>query len=67
VGAGGRAVKTVQPCAAEQEVITLIRELRAGGMTLKAIGQELADRGIERRKGGRWDHGYLLKILNRVP
>ena len=53
------------PNPAEQEVIRLIKELRSSGMTLVDIGIELQARGITRRKTTRWDHGYLLKILNR--
>jgi DNA invertase Pin-like site-specific DNA recombinase len=65
VSTNGRIVKTVVPNPAEQEVIRLIKELRSSGMTLVDIGIELQARGITRRKTTRWDHGYLLKILNR--
>jgi DNA invertase Pin-like site-specific DNA recombinase len=65
VGAGGRAVKTLQPCAAEQEILALIRELRAGGMKLQAIAAELERRGIARRGVVKWEHTFLSRLLKR--
>ena len=40
-----------EPVAAEQEVIALARELRANGMSLRAVAAELASRGRTSRTG----------------
>jgi DNA invertase Pin-like site-specific DNA recombinase len=53
------------PCAAEQAVLSLIREMRSGGTTLMAIAAELNARGIHRRSGGSWDHGFVSRLLSR--
>jgi DNA invertase Pin-like site-specific DNA recombinase len=53
-------------CAAEQEVLSLIREMRAGGSTLQAIAAALDGRGIHRRGGGSWDHGFISRLLSRA-
>ena len=38
--------KTLKPVEAEQEVIKLVKEYRADGLTLQAIGEELARAGV---------------------
>jgi len=58
--------KTLVPNQAEQEVITLVRELRARGETLQAITKTLNDRGIQRRGGGQWDHQFISRLLKRA-
>jgi DNA invertase Pin-like site-specific DNA recombinase len=52
-------------CPAEQAVLAAIRDLRAAGRTLTSIATELNDRGIKRRGNGRWDHGFLSRLLSR--
>jgi DNA invertase Pin-like site-specific DNA recombinase len=51
---------------AEQAVLALIREMRAAGSTLQAIAAELNARGITRRGGGKWDHGFVSRLLSRA-
>jgi site-specific DNA recombinase len=65
-GAGGKIVKTLVPCQAEQDALALMKTLRTGGMTLDAIGTELTARGITRREGGRWDPQYIHRLLRRA-
>jgi DNA invertase Pin-like site-specific DNA recombinase len=54
------------PCPAEQEVLGLIRELRAAGSTLENIAAELNRRGIHRREGSKWDHRFVSTLLRRA-
>jgi DNA invertase Pin-like site-specific DNA recombinase len=61
-GANGTIIKTLVPCPDEQEVLELIRDLKDNGMTLRAIADELNARGIHRRGGGNWDHGFICRI-----
>jgi DNA invertase Pin-like site-specific DNA recombinase len=65
-GANGKAVKTLVPCPAEQEVIELMRSLRAGGLSLDAIAAELTTRGIQRRERGVWEHSYISRLLKKT-
>jgi site-specific DNA recombinase len=62
-GPNGTVIKTLAPCPDEQDVLGLIRELKTAGMTLRAIADELNARGIQRRGGGNWDHGFICRIL----
>jgi DNA invertase Pin-like site-specific DNA recombinase len=66
IGTDGRIIKTLQPCAAEQEVLALIRQLRDSRMTLQGIAAELISRGIERRGSLTWEHTYLSRLLRRA-
>jgi DNA invertase Pin-like site-specific DNA recombinase len=56
----------LQPCAAEQAVIELARQLRADGLTLQGVAAELNSRGIQRRGGGKWEHSILSRVLRRA-
>jgi len=51
---------------AEQAVLAEIREMRASGETLVNIAAELNRRGIQRRGNGRWDHGFISRLLKRA-
>jgi len=62
----GNDGKTLVPNQAEQEVIGLVRELRAQGETLQAIAKTLNDRGIQRRGGGQWDHQFISRLMKRA-
>jgi DNA invertase Pin-like site-specific DNA recombinase len=53
-------------CPAEQDVLAMIREMRANGHTLVSIADELNRRGIKRREGARWDHGFVSRLLSRA-
>ena len=42
----------LEPHAGEQRLIVAVRELRAAGLSLRAVSAELAKRGFKSRKGG---------------
>jgi DNA invertase Pin-like site-specific DNA recombinase len=65
-GNGGRTVKTLIDCPAEQEALALMKSLRAGGMKLDAIAAELTARGIQRREGAMWEHSYISRLLKKT-
>jgi DNA invertase Pin-like site-specific DNA recombinase len=65
-GANGTSIKTLVHCPAEQEVLSVMKTLRASGMTLQEIAAELNARGIERREGGVWEHSYVSRLLKKV-
>jgi site-specific DNA recombinase len=55
------------PCPAEAESVILIRELAAGGRSLRGIAAELTRRGIPTKEGRpRWDHSTVKRILSRT-
>jgi DNA invertase Pin-like site-specific DNA recombinase len=66
LGANGKAIKTLVPCPAEQEVIELMHSLRADGSTLVEIAAELTARGIQRREGGVWEQSYISRLLKKT-
>ena len=43
-----------------------MHQLRANGMTLTAIADELTTRGIARREGGRWEHSFISRLLRKT-
>jgi site-specific DNA recombinase len=47
--------KTLIPVSDEQEVIKQVRELKAAGNTLRAIGKILGNRGFRSRSGGEFN------------
>jgi DNA invertase Pin-like site-specific DNA recombinase len=52
---------------AEQEGLTLLRELAAEGRSLRSIARELTRRGIPTKEGRpRWDHSSVKRILART-
>lgn len=60
---GDTLVENVQ----EQEALTLIRDLRNDGMTMRAIAAELTARGIKTKEGHvEWKHGMIGKLLSRA-
>lgn len=58
--------KTLQPNAAEQEVINLMRQLRRDGQSFAAIADHLNARGIKTKKGREWHRRSVNRILNRI-
>ena len=65
-GANGKSIKTLVECPAEQEVLGLMKALRANAMTLVEVAAELTARGIERREGGAWEHSYISRLLKKA-
>jgi len=54
------------PVSQELEALTLIRQLRAEGYSLRAIARELEKNGIPTKRGGvRWSPEAIRKILTR--
>ena len=47
---------------AEQRVVALVRELRAEGLSLRAIGARLTARGMVPRSGGSWQAQTVARI-----
>lgn len=47
----------------EQEVIAIIRELRATGLSLRKISAELASRGVVNRSGKAFAHNAISKLV----
>jgi DNA invertase Pin-like site-specific DNA recombinase len=64
-GANGKPIKTLVECAAEQDVVRLMKALRASGLTLQAIAADLAGRGITRREGGKWGYQFISRLLTK--
>jgi len=55
------------PVSEELEALTLIRQLRAEGYSLRAIARELEKNGIPTKRGGvRWSPEAIRKILTRA-
>jgi DNA invertase Pin-like site-specific DNA recombinase len=52
--------------AEEQAAISLMRDLRERGLSLRAIGAELEGRGITSKTGKKWSAQAIKKILDRV-
>lgn len=46
--------RTLTPNQGEQETLSLLRELRAEGLSYRKIGAELSRRGIPTKNGGEW-------------
>ncbi len=56
------------PCPAEAEAVGLMRELAAGGMSLRGIAAELTRRGVATKEDRpSWDHSTVRRILSRNP
>lgn len=51
------------PAPAEREVIEAARELRAAGLSLRAIAAELAGRGFNARKGGTFSAVQVSRMV----
>ena len=59
LGADG---KTLAANEAEQLVVAAVREYRAGGLSLRTIGERLVERGMLPRKGGAWNPAQIKRI-----
>lgn len=63
VAADGR---TLEADPVEAEILAAVRELRAAGMSMRAIAAELARLGFATRKGGAIGHTQVARILDRL-
>jgi DNA invertase Pin-like site-specific DNA recombinase len=57
--------KTLNADADEQSTIELIRSLRASGLSMPAIADELNRRGLRTRAGSPWRFEYVRGVLKR--
>jgi DNA invertase Pin-like site-specific DNA recombinase len=55
--------KTLEPVAAEQATMTLIRSLRNNGHSFQAIADRLNEDGIFTRSGSRWRLQYIASVV----
>lgn len=55
---------SLEAVEAEQAVITMANELRGAGLSLRKVGERLAERGVLPRSGGAW-HPQTVKALLR--
>jgi DNA invertase Pin-like site-specific DNA recombinase len=58
--------KTLNADADEQSTIELIRSLRASGLSMPAIADELNRRGLRTRAGSPWRFEYVRGVLKRT-
>jgi site-specific DNA recombinase len=55
------------PNAGQQRAIVLIRELKAAGVSMRSIADELNSRNVPTSKGkSEWKHSTIQRILNRA-
>ncbi len=57
----------VVPDASEQRTVALVRQLRADGLTLRAIAARLHEAGIRPRSGGQWHPQTVARIAAASP
>ncbi len=50
----------------EQQVLSVIRELKEQGLSLRGIADHLNGCGYRAKKGGRWTHGQVQSVLKRA-
>ena len=55
---------TLELDEAEQAIIAQARELREAGLSLRKVGQRLAERGLLPRSGGQWHAETVKAVLN---
>lgn len=57
----------LHPIPAEQDALTLMRDLRAAGQTCAFIAAALSHEGYPTKRGGRWTSPVVSRILSRPP
>jgi DNA invertase Pin-like site-specific DNA recombinase len=55
--------RTLEPNAAEQRALGIIRDLRGGGYTLRQIADALNRHGYLTRRGSPWRHQYVAGLV----
>jgi DNA invertase Pin-like site-specific DNA recombinase len=48
----------------EQEAIAIVRQLRAEGLSIRKIAEEMNARGIKTKEAGRWHIATVQRVLN---
>jgi DNA invertase Pin-like site-specific DNA recombinase len=64
--AKGNTIKKADTHAADAAVAPLVTELRAGGLTLRAIAANLNDEGYVTRRGRPWNPTQVSRVLSRA-
>jgi hypothetical protein len=63
----GRQAQADAAQAKAEELRPFLEEMQAAGITTaKGLARELNDQGFETRRGGRWDHKAVRRILDRL-
>jgi DNA invertase Pin-like site-specific DNA recombinase len=62
----GTNARSLEPEEGEQSTLGLIRALRASGMPLRGIADDLNARGITTRSGATWRFEYVRALLKRA-
>ena len=57
--------KHVEPDPSEQEVLTVIRDLRGRHRSLREIAAARNERGLRTRRDSRWRHEYVKNIIDK--
>lgn len=58
---------TLEPNAREQEILSLIRDLREQGLSMRRIAEELTARRVPTKEGrSKWSHQTIHSILGRA-
>ncbi|MFN7716685.1 MAG: recombinase family protein [Pseudanabaenaceae cyanobacterium] len=57
--------KKLVKVSSELEVIALVKQLSADGLTLTAIANELNSQGINTKRGGKWQAVQVSRVINR--
>lgn len=57
----------VEPCAAEQTILRAALDLKASGLSLRAVGEALTADGLLPRSGGRWHAKTVRDLLAADP
>jgi site-specific DNA recombinase len=55
--------RRLEPNAAEQRALAILRECRAAGFTLRQTAAELNRQGMQTRRGSAWRHQYVAGML----
>lgn len=58
--------KTLIPNSQEQEALSILRELRAQGLSYRKIGAELESRGIRTKNGGTWQAMTIRNLCREI-
>ena len=58
--------RTLQPNATEQSALTILRDCRHAGFSMKAIAEELNRRGCATRAGSAWRFEYVRSLLRQA-
>jgi hypothetical protein len=62
----GAAKNAQKACMHASNVLPVIRQIAAGGASLRQIADELNARGIKTARGGQWYAGTVRSVLSRA-